>query len=85
MPSLDIGNSLLEIGHSPLITGLGREEYPMINKECPITKWGGKEGQVRAGMPSLDIGNSLLEIGRSPLLSGLGRGGFPATTAAGEL
>jgi hypothetical protein len=58
--SLDVGNSLLVIGHS---SPADRIQYPMTNKEYPRRK----DRKPDRAILSLDIGNSLLGVGDSSL------------------
>ncbi|TSA30019.1 MAG: hypothetical protein D4R65_14025, partial [Verrucomicrobiaceae bacterium] len=57
-PPLEIGSSLLVIGHS---SDLEKTEYPTPNTEYPIMK----DRAAASAIPPLEIGSSLLVIGHS--------------------
>ena len=72
--SFILGHSLLDIGYFPishfqhcLSKGEGgpeRIEYPISNKECPISK---EESICRTSSHSFILGHSLLDIGYFPI------------------
>ena len=62
------GMTDLEIGHSPVRFGCGRE------KRISNDQQGMSNDQVGTRMTDLEIGNSLLEIGHSPIRMRQGEG-----------